>query len=114
MQTLILIFTLTYFYFHAVWFEMRCVFFLDISIQILNASLFPLPFAINAWHCNVLNVPCRAGEAALSSSSTGPGGLSPLETKPVERQVEARPVDDSFGSMVRCLYFAKTFLITGM
>ncbi|GFG32827.1 hypothetical protein Cfor_06328 [Coptotermes formosanus] len=52
------------------------------------------------------------GEAAVSSSSAGPGGLSPLETKPVERQVEARPVDDSLGSMVRCLYFAKTFLIT--
>lgn len=33
------------------------------------------------------------------------------ETKPVERQVEARPVDDSMGSFVRCLYFARTFLI---
>ncbi|PNF23205.1 Protein lethal(2) giant larvae [Cryptotermes secundus] len=52
-----------------------------------------------------------AGDA-VSSSSAGPGGLSPLEAKPVERQVEARPVDDSLGSMVRCLYFAKTFLIT--
>jgi hypothetical protein len=67
-----------------------------------------------ACQCDVWNVPCRAGEAAVSSSSAGPGGLSPLETKPVERQVEARPVDDSLGSMVRCLYFAKTFLITGM
>jgi len=53
-----------------------------------------------------------AGEAAVSSSSAGPGGLSPLEAKPVERQVEARPVDDSLGSMVRCLYFGKTFIIT--
>jgi lethal(2) giant larvae protein len=56
----------------------------------------------------------RTGDAAVSSTTAGPGGLSPLEAKPVERQVEARPVDDSLGSMVRCLYFAKTFLITGM
>jgi hypothetical protein len=68
------------------------------------------------WYVEVmvLDVHCRTGDAALSSSSAGPGGLSPLEAKPVERQVEARPVDDSLGSMVRCLYFAKTFLITGM
>lgn len=33
------------------------------------------------------------------------------ELKPVERAVEARPPDDAFGSMVRCLYFARTFLI---
>ncbi|VVD04476.1 unnamed protein product [Leptidea sinapis] len=31
--------------------------------------------------------------------------------KPVERAVEARSNDDAFGSMVRCLYFARTFLI---
>ncbi|XP_049868986.1 lethal(2) giant larvae protein isoform X2 [Pectinophora gossypiella] len=31
--------------------------------------------------------------------------------KPVERAVEARSTDDAFGSMVRCLYFARTFLI---
>ncbi|XP_069685247.1 lethal(2) giant larvae protein homolog 1 isoform X2 [Periplaneta americana] len=52
-----------------------------------------------------------AGDTAVSSP-TGPGVGSPLEAKPVERQVEARPVDDSLGSMVRCLYFAKTFLIS--
>ncbi|XP_063896793.1 lethal(2) giant larvae protein homolog 1-like [Helicoverpa armigera] len=33
------------------------------------------------------------------------------ELKPVERAIEARPTDDGFGSMVRCLYFARTFLI---
>lgn len=33
------------------------------------------------------------------------------EIKPVERAVEARSTDDAFGSMVRCLYFARTFLI---
>jgi lethal(2) giant larvae protein len=60
------------------------------------------------------NVHYRTGDAAVSPTTAGPGGVSPLEAKPVERQVEARPVDDSLGSMVRCLYFAKTFLITGM
>ncbi|KAL0840991.1 hypothetical protein ABMA28_014771 [Loxostege sticticalis] len=34
-----------------------------------------------------------------------------VEIKPVERAVEARSTDDAFGSMVRCLYFARTFLI---
>ncbi|KFM68057.1 Lethal(2) giant larvae protein-like protein, partial [Stegodyphus mimosarum] len=34
-----------------------------------------------------------------------------LETKPVERQVEARSAEDSMGSMVRCLYLAQTFII---
>ncbi|XP_073945065.1 LOW QUALITY PROTEIN: LLGL domain-containing protein l(2)gl [Choristoneura fumiferana] len=33
------------------------------------------------------------------------------DIKPVERAVEARSNDDAFGSMVRCLYFARTFLI---
>ncbi|XP_028172774.1 lethal(2) giant larvae protein isoform X4 [Ostrinia furnacalis] len=34
-----------------------------------------------------------------------------VEIKPIERAVEARSTDDAFGSMVRCLYFARTFLI---
>ncbi|XP_026490787.2 lethal(2) giant larvae protein isoform X1 [Vanessa tameamea] len=33
------------------------------------------------------------------------------DVKPIERAVEARSTDDAFGSMVRCLYFARTFLI---
>ncbi|XP_065162480.1 lethal(2) giant larvae protein isoform X2 [Atheta coriaria] len=36
---------------------------------------------------------------------------NPLEAKPVERQIEARTTDDGMGSIVRCLYFARTFLI---
>ena len=48
-----------------------------------------------------------------SGDVASPGGVSPIEAKPVERQVEARPVDDSLGSMVRCLYFARTFLVNG-
>ncbi|XP_066246031.1 lethal(2) giant larvae protein homolog 1 isoform X2 [Euwallacea similis] len=39
------------------------------------------------------------------------GDFNPLDAKPVERQIEARPVEDTMGSFVRCLYFARTFLI---
>ncbi|XP_074039294.1 LLGL domain-containing protein l(2)gl isoform X1 [Leptinotarsa decemlineata] len=35
-----------------------------------------------------------------------------LESKPIERQIEARQTDDSMGSFVRCLYFARTFLVS--
>lgn len=41
------------------------------------------------------------------------GQFSPLDAKPVERQIEARSVDDSMSSFVRCLYFARTFLVNG-
>ncbi|CAH0563460.1 unnamed protein product [Brassicogethes aeneus] len=37
--------------------------------------------------------------------------FSPIEAKPVERQIEARQTEDSMGSFVRCLYFARTFLL---
>ncbi|KAK9303163.1 hypothetical protein QLX08_005108 [Tetragonisca angustula] len=47
-----------------------------------------------------------------SIASSPSGDLSPVELKPVERQVEARPVDDALGSMVRCLYFAKSYIIS--
>lgn len=46
-------------------------------------------------------------------TATEQGEFSPLDAKPVERQIEARPVEDSMGSFVRCLYFARTFLING-
>nr|XP_034188463.1 lethal(2) giant larvae protein homolog 1 isoform X10 [Osmia lignaria] len=49
----------------------------------------------------------------VSSVASSPiGDLSPVELKPVERQVEARPVDDALGSMVRCLYFARSYIIS--
>nr|XP_012153162.1 PREDICTED: lethal(2) giant larvae protein homolog 1 isoform X1 [Megachile rotundata] len=49
----------------------------------------------------------------VSSVASSPiGDLSPIELKPVERQVEARPVDDALGSMVRCLYFARSYIIS--
>ncbi|XP_066592314.1 lethal(2) giant larvae protein homolog 1 isoform X2 [Prorops nasuta] len=38
--------------------------------------------------------------------------ITPAELKPVERQIEARPVDDALGSMVRCLYFARSYIIS--
>ncbi|XP_018324100.2 uncharacterized protein LOC108736234 [Agrilus planipennis] len=40
------------------------------------------------------------------------GEETPLEARPVERQVEARAVDDGLGSIVRCLYFARTFIVS--
>lgn len=38
--------------------------------------------------------------------------VNPLDPKPVERQIEAHPADDSMGSFIRCLYFARTFLVS--
>lgn len=37
----------------------------------------------------------------------------PAETRPVERQIEARAVDDGMGSMIRCLTFAQTYVTNG-
>ncbi|XP_018338208.1 PREDICTED: lethal(2) giant larvae protein homolog 1 isoform X2 [Trachymyrmex septentrionalis] len=47
-----------------------------------------------------------------SVASSPSGDPSSTELKPVERQVEARPVDDALGSMVRCLYFARSYIIS--
>ncbi|XP_014241063.1 protein lethal(2) giant larvae isoform X2 [Cimex lectularius] len=62
----------------------------------------------------------RGGDkrGATTSSSASPTSVasptSPMdvETKPVERAIEARPVDDTLGSMVRCLTFARTYIIS--
>lgn len=51
-----------------------------------------------------------ADSPSLSRGTTTP--TSPAEAKPIERAVEARPVDDSLGSMVRCLSFARTYIIS--
>ncbi|XP_076247283.1 LLGL domain-containing protein l(2)gl isoform X3 [Calliopsis andreniformis] len=56
-------------------------------------------------------VPEKKKETSSVASSPS-GDLSPVELKPVERQVEARPVDDALGSMVRCLYFARSYIIS--
>lgn len=34
-----------------------------------------------------------------------------IETRPIERQIEARPTDDAMMSMVRCLTFAQTYIL---
>ncbi|XP_046389547.1 lethal(2) giant larvae protein homolog 1 isoform X2 [Ischnura elegans] len=59
------------------------------------------------------------GDAAVASSPTSPAStsgmaapLSPVEARPIERQVEARPLEDSLGSMVRCLSFARSFIVS--
>ena len=48
------------------------------------------------------------GTSSPSKSRASPGA-SP-EPRPVERQIEARNPDETVGSMVRCLYFANTFV----
>ncbi|XP_015108444.1 lethal(2) giant larvae protein homolog 1 isoform X2 [Diachasma alloeum] len=45
-------------------------------------------------------------------SPGGIGGEGAVDIRPVERQIEARPADDSLGSMVRSLYFARSFIVS--
>lgn len=45
-----------------------------------------------------------------STRNNGAANAQTIETRPIERQIEARPVDDGMGSMVRCLTFAQTFI----
>uniref|UniRef100_A0A2M3Z2P4 Lethal(2) giant larvae protein n=1 Tax=Anopheles braziliensis TaxID=58242 RepID=A0A2M3Z2P4_9DIPT len=58
----------------------------------------------------------RKGRSTRNNANTGAAGATtggqqqPAEARPVERQIEARPVDDGMGSMVRCLTFAQTFI----
>lgn len=49
------------------------------------------------------------------STRNNPGATTtPItETRPIERQIEARPADDGMGSMVRCLTLAQTFISNG-
>ncbi|XP_052070138.1 lethal(2) giant larvae protein homolog 1-like isoform X2 [Mytilus californianus] len=51
------------------------------------------------------------GSSSPSKSRASPGA-SP-EPRPVERQIEARNPEETIGSMVRCLYFANTFVTNG-
>ena len=46
----------------------------------------------------------EAGPSSIEATPATP------ETKPIERSVEFRNTDDSMASMVRCLYFADTFI----
>ncbi|CAG2248230.1 LLGL [Mytilus edulis] len=51
------------------------------------------------------------GSSSPSKSRASPGA-SP-EPRPVERQIEARNPEETISSMVRCLYFANTFVTNG-
>ncbi|GAB1609901.1 lethal(2) giant larvae protein homolog 2-like isoform X3 [Argonauta hians] len=65
--------------------------------------------------CDIEGGEAVTGEGAApaegASASASPLSSSP-EMKPMERQVEARSLDDSMASIVRCLYFANTFAIS--
>uniref|UniRef100_U5EW29 Lethal(2) giant larvae protein n=1 Tax=Corethrella appendiculata TaxID=1370023 RepID=U5EW29_9DIPT len=50
----------------------------------------------------------RKGRSTRNNPNTQ--AASPTDARPVERQIEARPVDDGMGSMVRCLTFAQTYI----
>ncbi|XP_053682563.1 lethal(2) giant larvae protein [Sabethes cyaneus] len=52
----------------------------------------------------------RLRKGRSTRNNPGAQAATPAETRPVERQIEARPVDDGMGSMVRCLTFAQTFV----
>lgn len=48
----------------------------------------------------------RKGRSTRNNQQT----TIPAETRPVERQIEARVNDDGMGSMIRCLTFAQTYI----
>ncbi|XP_058450034.1 lethal(2) giant larvae protein [Malaya genurostris] len=52
----------------------------------------------------------RLRKGRSTRNNPGAQATTPAETRPIERQIEARPVDDGMGSMVRCLTFAQTFV----
>lgn len=58
--------------------------------------------------------PAEAGASASPTPAADPeAGAAAVERKPVERQVEARSTEDFKASLVRCLYFAETFVLNG-
>lgn len=60
------------------------------------------------FFCSDEKKPEEEGSSSPTKSRASPGA-SP-EPRPVERQIEARNPDETVGSMVRCLYFANTFV----
>lgn len=52
----------------------------------------------------------RRGRSQRNNPPAATANTPILETRPVERQIEARSLDDGMGSMVRCLAFAQTYL----
>lgn len=57
-----------------------------------------------------LGVDRKRGCNEIASSSSPV--ISPLEARPVERAIEARPADDAMGSVVKCLNFFMTHIVT--
>nr|XP_018912290.1 PREDICTED: protein lethal(2) giant larvae-like [Bemisia tabaci] len=59
-------------------------------------------------------IPPPVNQVPVDRRSAESGGIQvvQVDSKPVERAIEARPADDGFGSMVRCLYFANSFIIS--
>jgi len=57
-------------------------------------------------------IPTSPTGPSQEAASTSSGPTTAAEVRPVERQIEARPVDDGLGSMVRCLLMAKTYVIS--
>lgn len=53
----------------------------------------------------------RRGRSTRNAAGGGVAPPTTIETRPVERQIEARPTDDAMASMVRCLTFAQTYVI---
>lgn len=49
----------------------------------------------------------RRGRSTRNNPNTAP---TIIDTRPIERQVEARPVNDGMGSMIRCLTFSRTYI----
>lgn len=53
----------------------------------------------------------RRGRSTRNAAGGVVAPPTTIETRPVERQIEARPTDDAMASMVRCLTFAQTYVI---
>ncbi|XP_065560040.1 lethal(2) giant larvae protein-like isoform X2 [Artemia franciscana] len=54
----------------------------------------------------------RKGIADKGTGSQTPVTPTPAETRPVERQIEARNNDDSMAGMIRCLHLATTYIVS--
>ena len=64
-------------------------------------------------YCYREEPPSPAPEAGPSTSAGETTVVHTADPKPVERSVEFRNTDDAMASMVRCLYFADTFIVNG-
>lgn len=63
--------------------------------------------------CSPVSPAADSKKSGNEPSSSSPSVMSPIEAKPIERAIEARPADDAIGNMVRCLCFAHTNIVNG-